>query len=318
MAIRDNTYFYKNPYFNKDTASFQVGAILGGGIGAIKTIEEAKQEDPTLAELMQEMNSNVEESSFLVNSTATPITGLLKNKRLPLKLSMNTPGSFSYITSVANFIRPVKSFLEEDMAPITIPMTAGALLGGAGGYYISKTHPVKEDSNYPHMTKLNQALQDNSAAYTGITAGAVLGGGAGVGGLIAKAKLASYFPDKINTPSLVRQDFSYMSNTANFMSLTKVGVGLGAMKGLVEKPKGQEIDPATGQIVNKKYSPLRRVANIGVNAALGGALGAGASKLGLNDPRKIGHYVGNAANYAEDKIVKARNMLPEVEIITNG
>lgn len=315
---------------------------------------------------------------------------------------------------------------------LAIPTTLAGIGGGLGGYALSRNNPVRADENNPHMTDVNQFLQDsagtalgtsygaaggliggvllNRAKYRqvnyskksklsnfsiplvpnvpfkdappgvrplvlGSQAGAVIGGGMGLektiqdaqeenqplpkalakgalnvaggatlgtltglgGGVLLNRARGINNANALNyankytfgEPTMTSgfSNYKYMSKTANFMNLVKVGAGLGAAKGLIDQPGGMMVDPNTGEVVNRSYTPLERITNIGMNAAVGAGLGLGANKLKLNDPNQLGRYMGQATRYGEDKLAQAnkyvgkqadkmKQHLPEVEIRT--
>lgn len=221
--------------------------------------------------------------------------------------------------------------------PLVLGSQAGALIGGGMGLEKTIQDAQEEEQSLPKAIAkgaLNVAGGATLGALTGLGGGVLLNRVRGINNASALNYANKYtFGEPTMTSGFSNckyiGNYKYMSKTANFMNLTKVGAIGGAFKGLIDQPGGMMVDPNTGEVVNRSYTPLERITNVGINAAVGAGLGLGANKLGLNDPNKVGRYMGQASRYGEDKLKQAssyigkqtdklKKHLPEVEIRTKN
>lgn len=195
--------------------------------------------------------------------------------------------------------------------------TLGTLTGLGGGVLLNRARGInnRQALDYANKYTFGQPAPVQKTLLEKIHTPEIAAGVLG-----AEAGLAAYDLNELhnlhNTLGEIQtaMSFSYMSTVANFASLVPIGAGLGAVKGMLDQPNGQLLNPETGVIENRTYTPFERLTNIGINAGVGAGLGLGANKLGLNNPRQLGRYMGKTSNYLEDKTKKIREYLPEVEV----
>lgn len=201
--------------------------------------------------------------------------------------------------------------------PLVLGSQAGAIIGGGMGLENTIQDAYAEDQSLPKALAkgtLNVAGGATLGTLTGLSGGVLLNRARNINNTDALNYANRYV---FGEPS----SFSYMGNIVNFANLVPITAGIGAVKGMLEQPGGAMTDPNTGAIVNRTYTPVERLLNVGINAGIGAGVGYGGNKLGLNNSKTIGNYIGRAKRFGKGigndinrGLEDIRQQLPEVKV----
>ena len=240
----------------EDWLSKNKGALIGGAAslaGGIGGRYLAKKSGLALGGLGTLAGIGI--GSRIAGDVANKYVRQSNRRQIEKELQNKQQSNFNNMYGETRQFNKVTDFLKNN--PKSVGAAAGAVLGGGIGYMVDRK--AKREGNF---------IKRNAGLAAGLAAGAGLGlaGGAYGPGLIAKIAKKKTVGESNYTDQLDPRMYSFWKNNKNALIAGGIGLGVGALGGIVKQRKKSNRAKIKGALVG---------AGIGAAAGFGGAKAVG-------------------------------------------
>lgn len=327
---------FEGPYITGAKTGGVVGAGIGATLGLAKGLDKAALEDENQLKQIQSIQDPYarkkewdlyssdtstlgRQVSGVVNAGVGAATGAVAGGVGGALLG--GAGLAGYTDVVNGASRPLKKRVRSfSLSASSIGAGVGSALGAGGSAYLLNQERPEGISDSEHTANLA----------TGAVGGALLGGVVGYrsGQTVADAKNLGvklkdmYVKRGMSQGPIPIEDkrgaipvpFTAVPKKGLFNSAAVIGAGLGTLKGSMDQPMRQRINP-DGTISPDRYSPSERLGVLALNAGVGAGVGTAVSNI---PARKVGNLLGRAKKSStqgiQDVYGKVKDYIPEVEL----